>query len=207
MAPCDVDSVMSDESVFGPGDDYFLNAIVHYEADQQWHQYACGFKESADQLVDLCVKAVFLPNLAVMPVCFLYRHALEIYLKFLLVRGNRLLDRQYRVRPGHELRPYWDELKPLLLELFPDHPEELEIVERTVEDCDRIDPRSLKFRYPVNTAGNPTVHDYGLVNLSRLRQGVSRAFAVLEGYAAWLHDQELARGDLWLNAGTVNRGC
>ena len=79
--------------IFGPGDDPHLNAIVHYDGDTQWYQYANGFRGAADNLVGLCTESRAFPNQIVMAICFLYRHSLEIYLKLLFVRANKLLQR------------------------------------------------------------------------------------------------------------------
>lgn len=105
---------------------------------------------------------------AACPVVFLYRHAIELYLKAMLYRiaamsvGDqalrKLLPRLWRehslVKLLEMAQPVlaamWDEL-PLALRAFDE--EELQFL----SELDRIDPGSYSFRYPVASTGGPSL--------------------------------------------------
>jgi len=107
-----------------------------------------------------------------LPILFLYRHALELYLKSLLVFGTGLHEAKGLHRPpidtllkSHRLSDCLPELKKLSndagwgwaasdesLNSFKD-------LERCVNDLDRVDQLSYAFRYPVDKQGRPSLQN------------------------------------------------
>ena len=187
---------MAHDSFFGPGEDPTLNGITHYEQDLEDVQYALGFKESADKLVEACEAHRHPASLAVMPACFLYRHSLELYLKYLFVRESALLDREPKRAPrGHKLRPHWQKLAAVLVEIDPEIEKRLRVVEELVVQFERVDVGSPAFRYSTRLEGGRDVHDPGLINLTRLREGVAPGFGLLQGVSDAMQEWEFSKGD------------
>lgn len=91
------------------------------------------------------------------PVVFLYRHSLELFLKELLINGNKILqaeDKPYKdvkaiLNRNHQLTKLWDDLKELYELIDWSWDEELDVLGEIIHDFDSVDPRSFGFRYPV----------------------------------------------------------
>jgi hypothetical protein len=128
--------------------------------------YAAGYHEAARALAARMRRTQRPRHFDGFPVLFLYRHALELYLKVVIYLGTQLVS--IRDGPEIDLVGLWKEhrlgacvglLKKVLTELawidgfkarrirsFRDF-------EKLIEKIDLIDAGSYAFRYPINTRG------------------------------------------------------
>jgi hypothetical protein len=84
--------------LFDAGSDWWHNACVGWSRDQ-WMGYAEGYKLAADLLVQHVVDTRSKQDFLVYPIVFLYRQALEVALKHLLLQGFQLLKWTPKTRP------------------------------------------------------------------------------------------------------------
>ena len=146
---------------------------LHHE----WEDYAIAYKEAADHLVvGVQDRLVDEPHLAC-PIMFLYRHYLELTLKEII---NHLLDwhaveddysrlklrHQPRVHdlPGHPLMESWNLILSLIEQMEACALPECTIdgldvnydaVGTSIQEFDKKDRSSYKYRYPVDKKGRP----------------------------------------------------
>lgn len=91
------------------------------------------------------------------PLVFVWRHQLEIALKYLVAFGRVMKGEpwsfapQGKKQPNHQLFPLWTEVREVILRSG-DVPsgDELDEVGRRVDEFDKMDPDSFGFRYTTN---------------------------------------------------------
>lgn len=101
------------------------------------------------------------------PIVFLYRHAVELYLKSIIHWGNALLRLNGRpvlphrhIFSEHRLVVLLKGVRPILryrrsLSNWEDsHFRSFRDVEKVIGELEEIDPRAYAFRYPVDNGGN-----------------------------------------------------
>ncbi|MFZ2490255.1 MAG: hypothetical protein WA208_02105 [Thermoanaerobaculia bacterium] len=158
-----------DRRVFRAG---HRNVVLNFRnsPDSEFGFYGYAFHEAAQALVREMLSRPGYSDLEALPVVYLYRHALELYLKAILVIGNQLLavngdditekDLQ-RVLNSHRLTPFLPHLRTILdaagMEWFVDEPKELRSMEdlsKVLREIEEVDADSFAFRYPVTKRGD-----------------------------------------------------
>jgi hypothetical protein len=148
-----------------PGD----SAVVNFRSNplHDIAAYAAGYQRQARTLVDHLEAVDDFPDFDAYPVFFLYRHALELYLKAIVIRGadylgliaNRDLDLRTVFR-SHEL-VY---LLPAVREVFgvvgwkdgfglPNVDSWADLL-CLLEAIEKVDRKGYAFRFPTNNQGN-----------------------------------------------------
>ncbi|MFC1834352.1 hypothetical protein ACFL2Q_06425 [Thermodesulfobacteriota bacterium] len=156
---------------------------------KEWGLYAMGFKEAADLLVNHVEEGGISQDFLVYPVGFLYRHYLELAMKDLIRLGRELQYIDEPVPRTHNIQRLWGICRQVLLSAFPDDPtEELDEIERLIDELSRGDPKSTAFRYPEETSGSLSLPGIDLINLSGLRQTVHKISLTLEGSCSALEE-------------------
>lgn len=154
------------------------------------HYFGRGFHDGADRLVETYRRETF-PDYAAPCVVFLYRHAVELYIKSIIWNGKETLAALKK--PMSEMKGE-DKTTHSLTKLLPhadyvvqalglawnkakcgDYADAVALV----KEIDELDPTSFKFRYPIDKKGNPS-HDtkFGF-NLFAFAEPVTR---ILEGW-------------------------
>jgi hypothetical protein len=99
------------------------------------------------------------------PVVFLYRQALELYLKHIIYQSALLSAFRFRddvdgkLRNSHDLGNLFKSIESVLAVLFPDDDALAAVVQATGSVCSdwqTLDPGSYTFRYPVDKRGHPS---------------------------------------------------
>ena len=148
------------DQVFTPiREDWHNNARVNWlnHRVRALELYADGYKKAGDVLVRNAMEQTHTLNLLVYPICFLYRHYLELTMKGLIARGRRLTQGKYAYPKHHNLLKLWGECRTLLLKLVDSvkligsvSQEELDVVEELVVQIIQVDPNGEAFRYAEN---------------------------------------------------------
>lgn len=114
-----------------------------------------AFKEAGDELVDFVARGEKYSwyEAFLRPIGFLYRHYLELELKYWIkeIKGS--------TPKGHNLRHLWRTLKPMI-EPFYESQEDQEMlseVEQVILIFDAYDPTGQEFRYTRTTGGAETL--------------------------------------------------
>lgn len=191
------------------------NAIVGGAWSTDWF-YVVGYKEAADILVEYATSLHAIPDYLFYPICFNYRHALELTLKELirdteklirlLIRCGSLDENEARacqmertedyLRGTHSLESLLDRLTIRLRlvcdEMLPDE------IRRTVCELHNIDPDGQVFRYARARHTQRSLSRQQHYDLRRIRDQVSKAISFLaDGVGGWL-DAEISNAQDYL---------
>ena len=133
------------------------------------------------------------------PVLYLYRHALELYMKIVVYRGAMLMGligKQCPDVPGlfsnHNLRRLLPAVRSIFRAMRWDF-KQTEIgtfdeFETIVREIDQIDPGSYAFRYPMNRAGDAHLPHHFTMNVANFGDTMDALLGYLEGAADLLDD-------------------
>lgn len=172
--------------------------------------FAHGYHLAGHALVDKLANAPGYPDYEGYPVLYLYRHALELYMKAILYRGAkyvRLIADQNvnaeRFYGSHDLV----RLLPAMREIFDrvgwhgdfDLPglKTWQDFSDLVRSIDSIDHGSYAFRYPMNTRGDPALPHHFVLNVIAFGRNMDGLLDLFSGAASGLDD-------MWDNAA---EGC
>ena len=145
-----------------------------------------GYKRSADALVDQALQDWREADFLIYPILFLYRHALELNLKYII----NVYGRNVGVDPiwnSHDFQVLWPRFLKVLEEFGTDDPDNADqIVGGVVAQFGNIDPGSFSHRYPCDRFGNaiPLVQDR--VNLEMLKDVMDGVFSYFSGTDGYL---------------------
>lgn len=171
-----------EDSFFAQGREWETNAILHY-LPNPFLTYAQGYKEAADTVVKNVEETRWLVDLIVYPVCYLYRHYLELMTKALINLGHSLEGEDPGFPKHHKLVELWVECRKALESAYPEAPkDELEIVEKCMIELASMDPNGEGFRFPLSKDGKPTLSSAPKhINLGNIRDVMGRIAGFLEG--------------------------
>lgn len=154
--------------------------------------WARGYSEAAGRLTEsLLAEQSFGDNKAY-PVVFLYRHALELYLKGVIIGGNQLAvlrdedELCEQLKSHHRLPSLFEAARRLLEGSFPQDSDLHEFMRKlkvVVTDLDAVDPGSFNFRYPVNKSSERPVEGrmtMSLISLGRTMTEILEAFGSID---------------------------
>lgn len=91
------------------------------------------------------------------PICFLYRHYMELYIKSLFFRYGEKGKRIKYLKKGHNLDELWNEIKPKLIELSEHLESRVYIPALTsyIHQMHVFDETSFSMRYPITKKAEP----------------------------------------------------
>jgi hypothetical protein len=171
-----------------------------FQAHADWHHNACisnyvqfwevgsYYVRAADALVKDSVVDRGLLDVYVSPLVFLYRHAIELFLKDLLWQIHFLAcGKKGFIRDEcfqtHDLLKLWQQLKENCQKVlgpdFPFAPHEIEAVEQLFVQIQKHDPRSDAFRFPFDVKGNRSHVSLSHVNVRSLYECVHQRVDLL----------------------------
>lgn len=167
--------------------------------------------EAAKVLMDGLAHSGNYSDLKAYPIVFLYRHALELYLKALLVMGDSLasllgdarLEFDLQKANNHDLTRLLSELEQLFSAIgwsWEDYGTSAlseQEFRSIISEFDEVDPNSHAFRYPVKKDGStPSVGEhfaFSLLEMSRVLKPVltmlSNAWLSLREYHSQLSEE------------------
>jgi len=147
---------------------------------------ADGFKFAADLLVEAPGSK---RNSLVYPVCYLYRHCLELWLKHLIVMAEGYLrqDLLGKKIKNHDLAELWKICRAGLKKANPGDErwskESFDEVEECIDALASFDEKGEVFRYDVNTRGERWQLAMRSVDLEKMRKAVSSVVDIFDIYS------------------------
>lgn len=153
--------------LFKGDDDWWSDACIRVD----FAGYSEGYKMAADLLVEYIRKTNSDQDFLVFPICFLYRHYLELEFKHFIRNCKTLLNDKENYLEDHDLEKIWGDLKSLINKLTEnlgegiwgkDIKKELDVIEYCVNEFCRVDKKSIAFRYPYpkkQKEGKPQLHN------------------------------------------------
>jgi hypothetical protein len=203
---------MSDR-LFTPAsrEDWHKNAIVGGSYSEPY-VFMEGFYEAAYMLISSALEDVnstrdltFLFH----PICFLYRHYIELSLKYLIQKSELLyaiLDelgyskgilqeyRKDKLTSKHQLKTLLDWLSERIkFTLGKPLPKELIDV---IEQFGGMDPDGQNFRYSIRTDGQQGMPQQFGANIEVIQRQMESAHSILSGLNDWLEEEILSSGEL-----------
>lgn len=158
-------------SLFGPGPNPDLNACVGVNGGpyDAW-AYAQGYFRAGKALVNDQRHNAGLVDLAVYPIAYLYRHAVELAVKHLVTALPVLWDEAAAVKLTHELGTNWELAKSFLSRDINFDPDSslVPAIDRIVKDLSDFDPRGEVFRFPESRTGDTHLLEARIINLAVL---------------------------------------
>jgi hypothetical protein len=147
------------------------------------------------------------------PIVFLYRHALELYLKSFIYWGNSLLRmnkkavvmKQQELFRTHNLLRLAAATRPIFrlagsLTRWPDTSfKSFKHFERLLKELDRTDPRSYSFRYPINNKGDASLPGHFCFNVSDFAAQLDQLLNLLSGADTWAYEMFQAQAEAEYN--------
>jgi hypothetical protein len=186
-----------DDQLFVEAEDSRMNACLDWYHDPT-ELYIIGYKEAGDSLVNSVADRSGTADSLIFPIVFLYRHYIELRLKSLLNDGSRLLDKEHKQKPEHQLSKLWPKVRNILVELWPDeNKDDLAVFDSLINQFEQVDPHSTTFRYPKDFDGNNSLKvDFPIVNLRNLKEVVGAMTTILEGSAAAISENQGYKDDM-----------
>jgi hypothetical protein len=194
-------------SLFQPGDSYG-NIVLNFQhvANSEFGVYAHAFHTAGQALFQQTFDSSGYNDVDGCPIIFLYRHALELYLKAIVLHGETILSingetllANRSILQKHTLRLFFPLLKRTFdavgwtWDLAIEGLRTYEELQELLRDFDTVDVGSYVFRYPVDTRGNPSVPHHFMVHMPTFCE---RLDALLESLEAAVMGLEVAEGNM-----------
>lgn len=183
-------------TLFGADTDWENNACLHWGADE-WDLYMTGYDRAAELLALHVQTENRDQDVLIYPIVFLSRHYLELRLKRTLLDAQDLLDLPQRMPTHHNLASIWDEVRPLVLEIFAgDDPTDLAQLDTVIRELGSLDRASFAFRYPTDKSGAHSLpEDLRRVNIRRFAETFRKGVRMLESIHGGIGDYCDLRGE------------
>lgn len=192
----------------------WFDVIQWHSIRDQWYLVAASYKNAADLLVDELPDALLLGlerRYIACPIMFLYRHYLELELKALML-DLQALGKQKRVDhnqaaqdfdaklPKHPLMESWRPVRNMLLAIddeartndvaFTEANAIESAIEERIKEFDKIDEKSMNFRYPVSNRGAPILGPLpDAQEMSRVKEIVEVIAGYFGSIETWIHEE------------------
>lgn len=171
------------------------NVVLNFQdaASGEFGVYARAFHKAGQILFERMFAKSSYSSLEGCPIIFLYRHALELYLKaivlhgeaILLMNGKTLISNRSLLQK-HSLLPFFPLLKQTFdavgwtWELDIEGLRTFDEVEELLRDFETVDHASYTFRYPVDKKGNPSVPHHFMVHMPTFCERMDALLEALE---------------------------
>ncbi|MGN4707040.1 hypothetical protein [Bacillus cereus group sp. MYBK194-1] len=169
---------------------YYAKSVIGHEYNQSdMHLYVYSYRTSADYLFDLTLKNIRdnkenLSDIYHLPICYLYRNAIELALKDLCITSLPNTDALKAIyNKKHNLESMWNYIKQkyvlnLKYEIPEDHKMEIDKVLTLIHTGD---PTSSKFRYPFDQSLNRYYPNDSRIHLGYDYYSLQYCLDIIEG--------------------------
>ncbi|MGY3448345.1 hypothetical protein [Bradyrhizobium sp. USDA 4353] len=146
-----------------------LNACVgNNGGPYDLYDYAKGYFEATKTLIDNLQDEGNHIDLIVYPICFNFRHAIELYLKYVITDLAKVKGTTHKFKTKHALSKNWRAAKSLL-GLIETTSEDLDYFEKVVRCIDEVDTTDGQtFRFPGSIKGDKHLQEWSTINLPTL---------------------------------------
>ena len=174
-------------------DEGLTNAsIANSSSEYSSFSYRYGYRRAGKILAEWAASNGEASHL-VFPICFVYRHYVELTLKRLIALGcgianRRMAEGETRVVSKHDLRKLWNTFRAVEVEVInktggnPRPPEDMEGIEAYLDQLHTSDQGSYSFRYAVGKSGDATLGGVKHINLLHFAQCMECLCEYLQGF-------------------------
>lgn len=146
--------------------------------------YSKGFFDGAQEIAVAIKERNGIVDLLVYPICFSFRHGIELYLKALVQTASNFHGSNNTYRKNHSIDEHWkiiveyfDKLDVRIIDKA-----EIGIARDIIADFVQIDPTGQVFRYPEDLKGNAHLTGLKLINVEVLSDGMKMLHDLLESW-------------------------
>lgn len=139
--------------------------------------FAKGYFNAASKMANILLTKNHFSDYEAYPILFLYRHALELFLKNIIYKSSLILlfkginDITPRLYNNHNLIILSEISSKILMKLFRNDKSIFDLSHKISNICfefSEIDPNSYSYRYPIDKKGNYSTKHHQVVNLESI---------------------------------------
>jgi hypothetical protein len=143
-----------------------LNATVGNNGGKyDLFDYATAYLDASIALANKVKKEGMITDTVVYPICYTFRHGVELFVKYLIDDLGRLAGTRDEYKQSHKLSRNWKRAKRLL-PTIETSAEEIQFIDNVVKDLDRLDSTGMTFRYPETIDRNLLINDLETINIA-----------------------------------------
>lgn len=171
------------------GGEYYQTSVVGYKYhERSFHPYYTSYEECAKYLAEY-IKREFKDHLF-MPMCYLYRNAIELGLKRLLIEDSSTIDTEKALKickkKKHSILGLYNSIKPEIDAHDTGTDTTLEDVYKYINSFHDIDTTSDKFRYPCDNDLNVHFKDKTELDIDNVSSCFEELITFLSGVSHML---------------------
>jgi hypothetical protein len=166
--------VFQTNSLFRPGTDVTLNACVGINGGPySQFDYALGYFAAASATLAGAAAHLIPVDVAVYPMVFNFRHAVELSIKHFALALPQLYGETEVIKLTHRLQDNWQIVRPLLIRSSEFNPAEtVPVFDQVIKDLIQFDPKGEVFRFPSSRAGALHLEDVAIINVRIVGESV-----------------------------------
>lgn len=184
--------MMKDNEIFSGGSPTWANACVGNNGNPGYWEYAKGFSQAANCLINLVLTELESKHSVdelVYPVCFNMRHSIELRLKGAItelkcIGEYRNIGIEFDYAGTHDIGIIWQFFAQNAVAIDDRYQHFIDTLARKIEDIAKVDPTGQTFRYPHDTSKNKHLVEVKVINFFIL----SKSFSEIETELDHLHD-------------------
>lgn len=159
--------------------------------------FASAFWRAARSLAEQLASSQGYKDTDACPIVFLYRHAIELYMKALVFRGRNVApvageDVSLNRLGNHQLTPLLPSIRRIFQEMGWSWDTDAAQVERIANELDRFNPYSFTFRYPTDKRGRSRLPEHFTFNVLELAEQAENALELLANALTGLEEDDVA---------------
>jgi hypothetical protein len=173
-----------DQSLFKTEDDFnWMNACIDsISNEEKFYIYAEGYREAAEIVFNNLDSKDRYIDILIYPIVFLYRQSIELFLKDIIITGNKIQCIPQEYPKNHILNKLWQEAKIMIIKTITNYDKkDIFVIDKLIDDFDKIDPFSFAFRYPENKNGSKSLENIKKINLKNFHEVVLGILNFLDG--------------------------
>ena len=149
--------------------------------------YMEGYIRTADDLVDRAIDSHDrgIANTYIYPICFLYRHYLELTMKYFYLNYSEtdIKEKSDTIKKvNHNLNEIWKRIKPIFLKYITgEERDHINIVESYINQFQVFDESSYNFRYPITKDLDEVQKEERLISLDNLKKRMNELYNFFSG--------------------------
>jgi hypothetical protein len=190
------------EPIFAADTDWKQNACLDWN-DDRMELLVMGYRKAADIVVQGVIDSGRNQDSLVYPVCYLYRHYIELRLKQLIRLGHRLLDEPNDFSHTHEIEKLLSVVEKIVDRVFPEGTCDLGFVmaRHVALEFHKYDERSTEFGY---SNSESCIAELTHVNVRRLGDFVGKFADCMEAIDTGLSAYNEAKEEMLRDASWEN---
>lgn len=125
----------------------------------------------------------FIVDLLVYPACYSLRHAVELFVKYLIVELSRATGGKQKYESNHSIVDNWRLAADLIgVARMPHKEADLAFTAHMIEAISEVDPNGQIFRYPDSIKGDQHLIEWKLINLSVIDETRQKLQAIFQDW-------------------------